>query len=72
MLFSVIIVIRDLKKVFLRTFGSYFVGSCITCGSKGIRAKVLLLVFHLSKPLLGVLPSFLGGLCITGGIICGL
>lgn len=68
--FFVIVVIYDPRKIFLRTFRSYVIRSYITFSSRGTRASVFLFVFLFLKPLFELFWSFLKDFCER--IICGL
>lgn len=65
----VIIVIHNPREMFLKTFRTYIVGSCIISSSKSIRARIFLFAFILLKPLFGLLLRLFRGLCITRRII---
>ena len=71
-LFFITVVTRDPREIFLWPFRPYFVGDCITPGSRGTRAGDFLFALLLSKLFLGLFPSLLGGLCIAGRAIRGL
>lgn len=65
----VIIVIRNPKEVFLKTFRAYIIGSCITSSSKSIRAGIFLFTFIFLKPLFRLFLRLFGGFCVTKRII---
>lgn len=65
----IIIVIRDLGKVFLKAFRLYIIGDYIISSSRSTRAGVLLLTFLFLKPLFGLFSSFFKDFYIARGIV---
>lgn len=59
----IIVIIRDLRKVFFRTFRPYFVKNYIDSSSKSTKVGVFLLIFFFLKPLYKLLSNLFRSFC---------